>query len=300
MSTGELSAEAWMARGIEAYQAKRFEEACEHFEKAIAMDLRSAAAHLALGATRLNLYLRRPTGFWLDVTAEGDRAEREWAAYQERERAILAEQNSTNWPLAEKSLKRANQLAPENELIIEYLCSLYFHWKDPVDEGNDRMEEAKRWLERLLEVRPEHKYANVYCGMILVAKAQKLLPNYGRYPVPPEPDLATLRMQAGPLLDEANRHLTRALALHGEQTAASFFIEDVSSMRAYLADPEKAGEMLREKFEKAFREHSIATANGESQPSGSSETITSELSPEAIAEDRERSFPPNPWRIPVS
>src|SRR5690349_6661346 len=104
MSTGELSAEAWMARGVEAYLAKRVEEACEDFEKAIALNSGSAEAHLALGAARLTLYLRRPAGFWLDVTAEGERAEREWAAHEERERAILAEQNSTNWPLAEKSL----------------------------------------------------------------------------------------------------------------------------------------------------------------------------------------------------
>src|SRR5262245_40890519 len=120
MSTG-----AWMARGSEAYLAKRFEEACEDFEKAIAMDSRSTEAHLALGAARLTLYLRRPAGFWPDDPTDGDRVQREWAAYEQREKVILAEQNSTNWPLAEKSLKRANELAPENELIIEYLCSLY-------------------------------------------------------------------------------------------------------------------------------------------------------------------------------
>ena len=296
MSTEELSAEAWLARGIEAYQAKRFEEACQHFEKAIAIDSGSARAYLALGAARLTLYKQRPERVWLDLAAEADRAEREWAAYKERENAIVAEQNSTNWPLAEKSLKRANQLDPENELIIEYLCSLYFSWKDPLDEGNDRMDEAKRWLERLVEIRPEHKYANVYCGMILSAKARKLLPNYGRYPVSPEPDLASLRMKAGPLLDEASRHLERALALHRDQTAAPYLMEEVASMRAYLADPDKAAKMSRDKFQEMFRHYSA----GESGDSSSSATMTFELSPEAIAEDRERPFPPNPWRITVS
>jgi hypothetical protein len=33
MSTGELSAEAWLARGIEAYQVKRFEEAERAFRE---------------------------------------------------------------------------------------------------------------------------------------------------------------------------------------------------------------------------------------------------------------------------
>jgi tetratricopeptide (TPR) repeat protein len=305
MSTREFSAEAWLARGIEAYQAKRFEEACEHFENALTIDSSSVQAHLALGAARLTLYKQRPAGISLDLAAEGDGGEREWAAYEQRERAILAEQNSTNWPLAEKSLKRANQLDPENELIIEYLCSLYFSWKDPLDEGNDRMSEAKRWLERLVEVRPDHQYANVYCGMILSARARKLLPNYGQYPTGPEPDLASLRRKAGPLLDEAGRHLARALALHGEQTAAPYLMEEVTSMRAYLADPDKAAENLRDKFEEMFRQQSLGAAMqsqvaGESELSSSSATITFELSPEAIAENRERPFPPNPWRIPVN
>ncbi len=220
MSTGQLSAESWLARGVEAYGAKRFDEACEYFENATTTDPSSVQAHLALGAARLTLYKQRPAGFSPDLEAAGERMLQEWAAYEERERAILAEQNSTNWPLAENSLKRANQLDPENDLIIEYLCSLYFSWKDPRDKENDRMDEAKRWLERLLEVRPDHKHANVHCGMILIGKTRKLLPNYGHYPVRPEPNLPILRAKAEPLLDEASRHLARAIALYGEQTAA--------------------------------------------------------------------------------
>src|SRR3954468_2005395 len=162
MSTEQLSAEAWLARGIEAYQSKYFDEACEYFENAIRVDSNFVQAHLALGATHLTLYKKRPAGFLPDLPTEMESLEREWAAYEERERKIIAEQNSTNWPIAERSLKRANELDPENDFIIEYLCALYFSWKDPLNENNDRMYEAKRWFERLLEVRPEHKLANAY------------------------------------------------------------------------------------------------------------------------------------------
>ncbi len=296
--------EAWIARGIEAYQAGRFQEACEHFEKAVAFNPGSAQAHLALGAARLTLYRQRPAGHSLHPASDGHTMERAWAAFQDKEKAILSEQNSTNWPLAEQSLQRANQLDPEDPLIIEYLCSLYFAWKDPLDEANDRFDEAKHWLERLLEVRPDHKDADVQCGLILRAKAGKLVPNYGRYPAPPEPDLASLRSQVEPLLDEASRHLERASALYGDRTAAPFLMREVSGMRAYLADPIRAAEALRREHEEMFRRHMLGSV-GQNQPAedlgspGSSATITFQLSPEALAEDRARPFPPNPWRLPV-
>lgn len=60
MSFDEGSAEAWLARGIEAYQGQRFAEAAEHFEKSVAIDPGSVQAHLALAATRITLYKRRP------------------------------------------------------------------------------------------------------------------------------------------------------------------------------------------------------------------------------------------------
>ncbi len=302
MASEDLSAEAWLSRGIEAYQKHRFEEAAEHCEKATAIDPGSVQAQLALGATRFTLYLRGSFPPPPDFFIAGDIYPRhELEAFREREKAMRAEQNSTNWPAAENSLKRANELDPQNKLVVEYLCALYFRWKDPVDEQNDRVDETKQWLERLAELDPENEYANSYCGMILIMKAHRLLPNYGQLPPVPEPDLASLRAKVGPLLEEARRHLARALALHGEQTGASHFLDEVTSMQAYLADPDMAARKLREELEEQFREHWQARGTGAegTVPLGHAETITFQLSPEAIAEDMARPFPPNPWRIPV-
>jgi len=297
MASEDLSAEAWLARGAEAYLKQRFTEAAEHFEKAAATDPRSAQAHLALGAARLTLYQRRPSPVSTYLFATPDFSERELAVHQENEKAILTEQNSTNWPLAEKSLKRANQLEPENSLIVEYLCALYFYWKDPLDK-DDRANEAKQWLERLLELEPEHKYADFQCGLVLMSKARKLLPNYGRFPQGPDPDLPSDAMQARPFLEEAKQHLERALALHGQQTAASFLLDEVVSMQAYIEDPDQAARDLRHRLEESFNKH-LQDRETETQAADSA-TITFSLSPEALAEDRKRPFPPNPWRIPVT
>lgn len=303
MASGELSAEAWLARGTEAYLKRRVTEAVEYFEKAVAVDPDFVQAHLALGVARMTLYQRRPSPVSTYLFERRDISDQELEVHRESEKRILAEQNSTNWPLAEKSLKRANQLDPQNKLVVEYLCSLYYHWQDPLGE-EDHMYEAKQWLERLLELQPNHKHANFYCGMILSGKARKLLPNYGRFPPGSLPDPPSLRMRARPLLQEARWHLERALALHGGQTAATHLLDDVASMEIYLVDPEKGTRDFRDKLDKLFRKHLPETANessgpGPSAPVRESDTITFTLSPEAIAEDRERPFPPNPWRIPT-
>ena len=262
------------------------------------MDSGSVQAHLALGAAYLTLYQKCPSRLANYLRTAGDISERERRAYEEQEKAIRAEQNSTNWPLAEKSLKRANQLDPQGKLIVEYLVVLYFIWHDPFNDRNDRLDEAKAWLERLLELEPEHKYANFHCGLILNAKAHKVLPNYCRFPWRPEPDLASLRTKVGPLLEEAVRHLERALVLNPEEIGALFFLEQVRSMQAYLADPDQAARDLHKKHMEEFRKHRQASAN-ETQDAGGgeSEAITFELRPEAVEEHRKRPFPPNPWLL---
>src|SRR4051794_37989348 len=104
MASEKLSAEACLARGIEAYQQGRLDEAAEHFGNAVAIDPGSAQAHLALGATRLTLYkrgCRHPsTNYFF---SEREISEDQWETYEQEENALIIEQNATNWPLAEKS-----------------------------------------------------------------------------------------------------------------------------------------------------------------------------------------------------
>ncbi len=76
----------------------------------------------------------------------------------------------------------------------------------------------------------------------------------------------------------------------------------LAEMALYLADPDKAARDLRDKLEESFRKQwqAAATKRQAAEPDAGLDapaTITFRLSPEALAEDRERPFPPNPWRI---
>jgi len=305
MFSDPIRAEAWLARGREAYQKQRFAEAAEHFKHAVALAPDSLPAHLALAATHLTLYKKPPSPPTpASLRAGRDVSEAELRAYRAQQQAILAEQNSTHWPLAEESLQRAYRLDPQNQLVIEYLCALYFVWKDPLNEENHRLEEARQWFARLTEVDPNHRYAAFYGGMIASIQARKLLPHDGRFPPPPETDEdhEALRRKVRPLLEEATRHLLRALMLDPKHGGALHFMADVKSMEASLAETEDAARQKQE--ESAEWERKAEQVNEEArqaagQPvrSGSSGTITFRPSPEALAEAQARPFPPNPWWI---
>jgi hypothetical protein len=68
--------------------------------------------------------------------------------------------------------------------------------------------------------------------MIAMIQAQKLLPNYGRFPRPPETeeDRKSLHRKAGPLLEQAKAHLSQAMTLDPEHTGALHFMRDVMSI----------------------------------------------------------------------
>jgi tetratricopeptide (TPR) repeat protein len=305
MSSHERCAEAWLTRGSEAYQKQHFVEAAAHFEKAAALEPGSVEAHLAVGVTRLTLYKKRPSPPSPDwVRARRDVTEAELRAYREQEQAILAEQNLTNWARAEESLQRAYRLDSQNKLVLEYLGVLYFVWKDPFNEETHRLAEAKHWFVQLAAVDPGHQYADYQCGLLASMQARKLLPHDRQFPPPPETEehRRALRRTVGPLLEEATRHLRRALTLNPKHAGVLHQLAKVKSMEAFLAETEEDARQKQEESaeweQKAQRVSEEARqAAGEPVWSGSSATITFCPSPEALAEARARPFPPNPWWI---
>ena len=181
MSSDEADTQTWIDRGTEAYWRLQISEAAQAFEKAVAIDPQSTQARLCFGVACFFLYQNglsdAQTSFESEMTAELDRI-----------RGLITEQNSTNGKRAEENLQQALHLEPQNKLAMAYLAALYHAWSDSTDPwGNkrrSRLTEAQHWYRRLLEIDPQHKFANYICGVIDWEKGFELLRSSGNYPRP--------------------------------------------------------------------------------------------------------------------
>jgi tetratricopeptide (TPR) repeat protein len=89
--------------------------------------------------------------------------------------AQISEQNESNGASAEDHLRRALELDRSNQSAMEYLAALYFWWRDPATGAFGRHEEAKPCVERLLEINPQHPFANYMRGMIDYENAANMI-----------------------------------------------------------------------------------------------------------------------------
>ena len=128
----------------------------------------SAKAHLSLGVIRLFQY-QNGVGLQpdqIDWPGDKPKTRAEYQARAERRRAQIEEQNATNAANAEQHLKKSLELEPRYELAIEYLGGLYYWWLDPTTEQRVRLDDAKQCYERVLEINPQHRFAEYACGAI--------------------------------------------------------------------------------------------------------------------------------------
>lgn len=221
MSSGESGVQTWIDRGKEAYWHLHLTEAAKNFENAVATDLHSDQARLCFGVISLFLYqngVSEAREKFLDPRSDRTWSRAEMAAEVERIRALIAEQNSTHGKRAEENLLQVLQLDPRNKLGMEYLAALYYAWLDPTSDafGNRRrlrLADAQRWYKRILEIDPEHKFANYVCGVIGWETVFDLMRSSGTYPRPLRNEEArrSLREQIAPLLDDSTRNLLRSL-----------------------------------------------------------------------------------------
>jgi tetratricopeptide (TPR) repeat protein len=183
MSSSE-SAQSWLEKGAEAFANRRPVEAAHNFEKAAAADPHSAKAQLCLGAIYLFQYQKGVAERLDPALRPPTLTPAEFAARAERRRAQIAEQNATNAASAEQHLKQALELEPRDLLAMEYLAALYFQWLHPAPvlppspwSGDfcARRDDAKEWYQRILEIDPQHRFANYVCGAMDYDKAMPII-----------------------------------------------------------------------------------------------------------------------------
>jgi tetratricopeptide (TPR) repeat protein len=283
MSSGE-NAETWLDKGAEAYAEMRIAEAGQNFEKAVAADPHSARAHLCLGVT---LFFQYQNGIGealneMDLAGERHRLTREqWQARAERRRAQIAEQNAGNAANAEAHLRRAVECETDNQPSIEYLAALYYAVLDPVTEHTARPDDAKLWYARLLEINPQHPFANYMCGVIDYQTAFPTIRSNAGFPSPLTDDsrCRSLRAQTGPLLTESARNFLRSLEIDPKSTQAMIYLMLVKRDQACIAETEN--EVVRDRAEADALEHKVyeiieanAKANTQPWPPGNTASVT--------------------------
>jgi len=283
MSSGG-NAETWLDKGSEAYAQMRIAEAGQDFEKAVAADPHSAGAHLSLGVIRLFQYQNGigEARDEMDLAGDGHRPTREqWQARAEKRRALVAEQNAGNAANAEQHLRRAVELKVRNQPSIEYLAALYYAILDPATEGRARLYDAKLWYRRLLEINPQHPFANYMCGVIDYQTAFPTIRSNAGFPSPLTDDsrCRSLRAQTGPLLTESARNFLRSLEIDPKSTQAMIYLMLVKRDQAYIAETEN--EVVRNRAEADALEHKVyeimdanAKANSQPWPPGNTASVT--------------------------
>ncbi|MBV8550328.1 MAG: hypothetical protein JOY54_03430 [Acidobacteriaceae bacterium] len=314
MSSGDNDAQAWIDRGVEAYWHMNLADAAQNFEKAVALDPQSVRARLCFGVTSLFLYQNGVSEVnvnFLDVPGGRPPKRAEMAAEVDRVRALIGEQNATNGKRAEDNLQQALQLDPQNELVMEYLAALYYAWIDPNTDWlgtkrRSRLDEAKHWYERILEMNREHRFANHVCGAIDWQKAFDLMRSSGSYPrpLPNEEARRSLHTQISPLLDASTRNLLRAIEIDPASRNAMTFLGFVKKAQAYIAatndDRLRARGEADEWFHKVRQilEAQAKTA-GQPWPPGPIAKLTFRAVPQTSPTGKAATpaFPPDPQRM---
>ena len=302
MSSGE-SAETWLERGAEAFADMRIDEAALHFEKAVAANLDSAKAHLCLGVIRLFQY-QNGVGLQpdqIDWPGDKPKTRAEYQARAERRRAQIEEQNATNAANAEQHLKKSLELQPHYELAIEYLGGLYYWWLDPTTEQRVRLDDAKQWYERVLEINPQHRFAEYACGAIEWEKGFRLVRSNPGFPRPlrDEESRRNLRDKAGPALAESASHFLRSLEIDPNNTDAMTYLGLIRRDQAFMAEPDDARDLIAEATEWHRKVDQInearAKATGQPWPPGDTATITFERTAQASRSGKAPipTFPPD-------
>ena len=262
----------------------RIAEAGQNFEKAVAADPHSARAHLCLGVT---LFFQYQNGIGealneMDLAGERHRLTREqWQARAERRRAQIAEQNAGNAANAEAHLRRAVECETDNQPSIEYLAALYYAVLDPVTEHTARPDDAKLWYARLLEINPQHPFANYMCGVIDYQRAFAMIRSNAGFPRPltDENRRLSIRAKVGPLLSESARHFLRSLEIDPNSIHAMSYLMFVKRDQAYITETED--EVVRDRAEADALEQKVckileanAKASGQPWPPCNTASIT--------------------------
>jgi tetratricopeptide (TPR) repeat protein len=196
-------------RGFELERAGKFQDAIEVFTRAVALNPNEPGIHEVLGGAYRHFYV------------PGD------------ERA----ENLAMASRAESEFKRSLELRPNSSTSLDALMSLNY--------GQKKYKEAAEWEAKLLVANPRNKSAHQWAGALLGAelnpeiakvRAAAGLKSGDPGPLPPSSDKTALVSTYSLRIEEAMKHLRRAIDLDPTYEAAMISMSRLIRARADLRD----------------------------------------------------------------
>ncbi len=126
----QLRARDHLNRGVQSYKVARFQEAIEHFKRAVELDPKLLNARLYLATAYANQYMP----------------------------GVESEENQRNGEQAIAEFEKVLQDDPNNANSVAGIASIYFHMK--------KLVEAKKWYQKQVQVDPKNAEAYYSVGVI--------------------------------------------------------------------------------------------------------------------------------------
>ena len=216
----KLRARDHLNKGVQAFKSAKYNQAVEHFEEAVNLDPSFSTARLYLATAYMSQYIP----------------------------GAESEENTRNAKAAEEGFLKVLEQDPKDVIAITSLASLHYNQaqgNQPLDQKIRKLEEARKWYERLAEVDPNNKEAFYSLGVITWAKWYPRLmearAKLGMKPEDPGPIKdkkvkEELKAQWLPTVDQGIAHLDKALQIDPEYDDAMAYMNLLIRERADLAD----------------------------------------------------------------
>ena len=210
-STGceKLRARDQLNKGVAAYKGAKYQEAVEHFESAIKNDPTFVNGRLYLATSYMSQ--------WIPGAASDD--------------------NVTMAKNAQENFMKVLDIQKDNTVAIASIASLYFNQK--------KLDEAKDWYQRLLNVDPNEKSAYYTMGVIAwtktFSKRMEARAKLGMKPEDPGPlkdkkVRAEIRELNLATVEEGLKNLSKAIEIDREYDDAMAYLNLLHRERADLSD----------------------------------------------------------------
>jgi tetratricopeptide (TPR) repeat protein len=212
-------ARGWKSHGVSLYKEAKYQEAIEAFERVTAITPRDAIAYLYLGTTLMQI--------WIPGQQSPENAQTARRAAREFEKAL--------------------EIEPNNTVALESLTSLsYTEGKLlPYDEKMRKMDEARGWNRRLIEVDPWNRDARYWAGVLawsefypalMTARVKAKMKPEDPGPLPASNDKTGLISTYGPMVDGGIEDLRRAIEIDPQYADAMAYLNLLIRERADLRD----------------------------------------------------------------